>query len=37
MEECNCVIVIWNGKSRGTEFTIEFTKEKNKSLKMAQK
>ena len=34
VEECDCVLAFWDGTSRGTKFTIDYAKEKNKPIKI---
>ena len=34
IDECDCVLAFWDGKSRGTKFTIDYAKEKNKPVKI---
>jgi len=32
VDECDEVIAIWNGKSRGTKYTIDYAKQRNKPV-----
>lgn len=32
--ECNCLLAFWDGTSRGTKFTLDYAKEKNKPIKI---
>lgn len=32
VEECDCLLAFWDGKSRGTKFTIDYAKEMNKPI-----
>ena len=34
VEECDCLIAFWDGKSRGTKFTLDYAKERNKPVKI---
>ena len=34
VDECDCVLAFWDGTSRGTKFTIDYAKEKNKPIKI---
>lgn len=34
VEECDCLLAFWDGKSRGTKFTLDYAKEKNKPIKI---
>ena len=34
VEECDCLIAFWDGKSRGTKFTIDFAKQQGKPIKI---
>lgn len=34
VDECDCLLAFWNGKSRGTKHTIDYAKEKNKPIKI---
>jgi hypothetical protein len=34
VEECDSLIAFWDGKSRGTKFTLDYAKEKNKPVKI---
>ena len=36
VEECDCVLAFWDGKSRGTKFTIDYANEKGKPVKIIQ-
>lgn len=36
VEECDCVLAFWDGKSRGTKFTLDYAKEKNKPIKIVE-
>ena len=36
VEECDCVLAFWDGNSRGTKFTIDYAREKNKPIKIVQ-
>lgn len=36
IDNCDCVLAFWDGKSRGTKFTIDYAKEKNKPIKIVQ-
>ena len=36
VEECDCLIAFWDGKSRGTKYTLDYAKEKNKPIKIIQ-
>ena len=36
VEECDCVLAFWDGKSRGTKFTIDYANEKGKPVKIVQ-
>ena len=32
VDTCDCVLAFWDGKSRGTKFTLEYAKEKGKPI-----
>lgn len=34
VEECDCLIAFWDGKSRGTKFTIDYAIEQGKPVKI---
>lgn len=34
VEECDCLIAFWDGKSRGTKYTIDYANEKDKPIKI---
>ena len=34
VEECDCLLAFWDGKSRGTKFTLDYAKERNKPIKV---
>ena len=34
VEACDCVLAFWDGTSRGTKFTIDYAREKNKPVKI---
>lgn len=34
VEECDCLIAFWDGKSRGTKFTLDYAKELGKPTKI---
>ena len=36
VEECDCLIAFWDGKSRGTKFTLDYAKELGKPTKIVQ-
>ncbi len=36
VDECDCLLAFWDGKSRGTSYTINYAKEKNKPIKIVQ-
>ena len=36
VEECDCLIAFWDGKSRGTKFTLDYAKELGKPTKRVQ-
>ena len=36
VDECDCVLAFWDGTSRGTKFTLDYAKEKNKPIKIIQ-
>lgn len=36
INECDCVLAFWDGKSHGTKFTIDLAKEANKPIKIVQ-
>jgi len=36
VEECDCVLAFWDGKSRGTKFTLDYATEKKKPIKIVQ-
>lgn len=36
VDNCDCVLAFWDGKSRGTKFTLDYAKEKNKPIKIVQ-
>ena len=36
VDECDCVLALWNGTSRGNKFTLDYAKEKNKPIKIIQ-
>ena len=36
VDECDCVLALWNGTSRGNMFTLDYAKEKNKPIKIIQ-
>jgi len=36
VEECDCLIAFWDGKSRGTEFTLDYAKQLGKPIKTVQ-
>ncbi len=36
IDNCDCVLAFWDGKSRGTKFTLDYAKEKNKPIKIVQ-
>lgn len=36
VDECDWVLAFWNGTSRGTKFTLDYAKEKNKPIKIIQ-
>lgn len=36
VEECDCLLAFWDGQSRGTKFTLDYAKEKDKPFKIVQ-
>jgi predicted Rossmann fold nucleotide-binding protein DprA/Smf involved in DNA uptake len=34
VEECDCLLAFWDGVSRGTKYTLDYAKEKNKPIKI---
>ena len=36
VEECDCVLAFWDGKSRGTKFTLDYAKRLGKLTKIVQ-
>ena len=34
VDECDCLLAFWDGESRGTKFTIDYAREKNKPVKV---
>ena len=32
--ECDCLLAFWDGKSRGTKYTIDYAKQLNKPIKI---
>ncbi len=36
VENCDCVLAFWDGRSRGTKFTLDYAREKNKPIKIVQ-
>ena len=34
VEECDCLLAFWDGKSRGTKFTLDYARERNKPVKV---
>jgi hypothetical protein len=34
VENCDCLIAFWDGKSRGTKFTIDYAKKLDKTVKI---
>lgn len=36
VDECDCVLAFWDGTSRGTKYTLDYAKEKNKPIKIIQ-
>ena len=32
VDECDCVLAFWDGKSRGTKYTLDYAKTKNKPV-----
>ena len=36
IDNCDCVLAFWDGKSRGTKFTLDYAREKNKPIKIVQ-
>lgn len=34
VEECDCLLAFWDGKSRGTKYTLDYAKERNKPIKV---
>ena len=32
VDECDCVLAFWDGKSKGTKYTMDYAKEKNKPV-----
>ena len=36
VDNCDCVLDFWDGKSRGTKFTLDYAREKNKPIKIVQ-
>lgn len=36
VDNCDCVLAFWDGKSRGTKFTLDYAKEKNKPIKIVK-
>ena len=36
VDECDCVLAFWDCTSRGTKFTLDYAKEKNKPIKIIQ-
>lgn len=34
VEECDCLLAFWDGKSRGTKYTLDYAKEMNKPIKV---
>ena len=36
VDNCDCVLAFWDGKSRGSKFTLDYAKEKNKPIKIVQ-
>lgn len=36
VEECDCLLAFWDGRSRGTKFTIDYAKAKGKPVKVVE-
>lgn len=36
VDECDCVLAFWDGKSRGAKFTLDYAREKGKPIKIIQ-
>lgn len=36
VDNCDCVLAFWDGKSRGTKFTLDYARERNKPIKIVQ-
>ena len=36
VDNCDFVLAFWDGKSRGTKFTLDYAKEKNKPIKIVK-
>lgn len=36
VEACDCLIAFWDGKSRGTKFTLDYAKQLGKPIKIVQ-
>ena len=36
VDECDCVLAFWDGKSSGTKFTLDYAQQKGKPIKIVQ-
>ena len=36
VDECDCLLAFWDGKSRGTKITLDYAREKGKPIKIIQ-
>ena len=36
IDNCDCVLAFWDGKSRGTKYTLDYAKECGKPIKLVQ-
>lgn len=36
IDNCDCVLAFWDGKSRGTKFTLDYAKESGKPIKIVK-
>lgn len=36
IDNCDCVLAFWDGKSRGTKFTLDYAKKQNKPIKIVR-
>lgn len=34
VDECDCVLALWDGESKGAKFTLDYAKEKGKPIKI---